>query len=94
MSIRVEVERLVLHDIPLAHSDRRRLLAAVEQAITERIVATQAGWDIADGAVPVIHTGPVTLPTAEPAGTQLDSLAAGIATAATTAVTQLRGGQP
>jgi len=94
VTIRVEVERLVLHDFPLAHTDRRGLLAAVEQAIAEQMAAAAAGWDIVGGAVPVIRTNPITLAGGEPAGTPVDALADGIAAAATSAVGQLRGGKP
>jgi hypothetical protein len=94
MIIRVDVERLVLHNVALAHADRRRLLVAVEQAIAEQATTAAAGWDLTDAAVPVLHAGTITLPAAKPAGTQVDSLAAGIAGAATAAVAQLRGGTP
>jgi hypothetical protein len=92
MTVRVEIERLVVHDIPLAQVDRRRLLAAVEQAIAEQTAGAAAGWDIADAAVPVVHTAPIILASDRAAGTQLDALAGGIATAATTAMAQTRGG--
>ena len=93
MSVRVDIERLVLHDIALAPADRRRLLAAVQHGIAEQLSAATVGRDVAGGAVPLIRSAPITVP-AKPAGTQVHSLAAGIAGAATAAVTQLRGGTP
>jgi hypothetical protein len=94
MSVRVDIERLVVHDIALAPADRRRLLAAVQHRIAEQLSAATVGRDVAGGAVPLIRSAPITLAAAEPAGTQVHSLAAGIAGAATAAVTQPRGGTP
>ncbi|WP_069163763.1 hypothetical protein [Nocardia altamirensis] len=87
MNIRIEVERLVLHDLPIAQADRRRLLAAVESAIAERLTAAHPNWDPA--TVPVLTAPPITLP-----GTGIGPLADGIAAAATQAIGVSGRGRP
>ena len=91
MTMHIEVERLVLQDLPVAPGDRRRLLAAVEQAIRQQLTAQPPQWQ--DGtAVPVLRPSPITLP-GTPDGS-IGALANGIAGATTGAVTQLAGGKP
>ena len=60
MRVHIEVERIVLHDIPLGQADRVRLLAAVEQAIGQQISTRESGWEAA--SVPVLTPSPVILP--------------------------------
>lgn len=93
MSIHVQIDRLVLHDMALAHADRPRLLTAIEHAIAEQVAAMASGA-IADRAVPVIHGDPIALPGHSPTAAQLGALATGIAGAATSALTQAGGGTP
>ncbi|KAA8884195.1 hypothetical protein F3087_35170 [Nocardia colli] len=89
MNIRVEVERIVLHDLPVSQADRRRLSAAIEAAITARLAAGAARWDPAAMAVPVVAAPPIIL-----SGNGIGALADGIATAATQAIGQSGGGRP
>ena len=80
MTIHIEVDRLVFRGIPLAHADRRGLMAAVEQAIAERALSDAGGWR--DAAVPSVRPAPITLAR----GPRPGALAVGIATAATDAI--------
>jgi hypothetical protein len=80
MTIRIEVDRLVVRGMSLGHAERRGLVSAVEQAIAERAVSAADGWR--DVAVPTVRTAPIVLP----AGAGVGTVAAGIAEAATGAI--------
>ena len=91
MSIRVDIERLVLQDITLAHADRRALLAAVERTIADQLSAAPPRADSGDRSADVVQAGPIALRgNADRAG-HLGSLATGIATATTGALAGPRG---
>ena len=84
MTIRVEVERIVLHDIPVSQAERPGLLAAIEHAIADQLTGGWPSRPTQSDAVPVLRPSPVPV---------TGGLATGIAGATVSAIARLSGGR-